>query len=112
VPQFTDYIQNLQRAKAFEQLIQKRPNKQLKGVIEYCFSGMKFKVRIDYEGCFIAFGLNGIRTLNNDKNQPQQYKLHMEAVEYARERLLQRDVTLELEFADKRGGWFGTLILN
>lgn len=51
-------------------MMMKKPNKELRGVIDYCFSGMKFKVRIDGEGCYIAFGLNGVRTLNNDKNQP------------------------------------------
>lgn len=112
VPQFTDYMQNLNRAKAFEQMLAKRPNKQLKGVVEYCFSGMKFKIRIDYEGCYIGYGLNGVKTLNNDKNQPQQYKFHCEALEFAKEKLLQRDVTLNLEFADKRGNWFGSLIVG
>ena len=60
----------MNRARAFETVMMKRPNKQLKGVVEYLSSGMKFKIRVDAENCFINFGLNGIKTLANDKNQP------------------------------------------
>jgi hypothetical protein len=74
----------------------KKPNRELRGVVDYCFSGMKFKVRVDAEGCYIAFGLNGVRTLNNDKNQPQQYEFSQKALEFAKEKLYQRDVTLDL----------------
>ena len=38
------------------------------GVVEYCFSGMRYKVRIDSEGIAIAFNILGIRTMANDKN--------------------------------------------
>jgi len=51
-------------------MMNSKANKQLRGVVDYCFSGMKYKVRIDGESCYIAFGLNGVKTLNNDKNQP------------------------------------------
>lgn len=46
----------------------KRPNKKLNGVIEYCFSGMRFKVRLDSENTAIGFSLFGVKTMANDKN--------------------------------------------
>ena len=63
-----DIVQNTKKAKEFEALIMKRPNRKLNGVVEYCFSGMRFKVRIDSENTSLAFNLLGIRTMPNDKN--------------------------------------------
>jgi len=48
----------------------KRPNRKLQGVVEYCFSGMRFKVRLDSENTAIGFSLLGVKTMANDKNQP------------------------------------------
>jgi len=49
-------------------MIMKRPNRKLNGVVEYCFSGMRFKVRLDSEHASIAFNLLGVKTMPNDKN--------------------------------------------
>lgn len=49
-------------------MILKRPNRQLNGVVEYCFSGMRFKIRLDSENTSIAFNLLGVKTMPNDKN--------------------------------------------
>lgn len=46
----------------------KRPNKKLNGVVEYCFSGMRLKVRLDSENVSIAFSILGVKTMANDKN--------------------------------------------
>ncbi len=67
---FNDLTQNPKKAKGFEVMIMKRPNKKLNGVVEYCFSGMRFKVRLDSENTSISFSLLGIKTMANDKNQP------------------------------------------
>jgi staphylococcal nuclease domain-containing protein 1 len=88
IHQFTDLISNIQRAKAFENMMMKRHEKTLKGMVEYCFSGMKFKIRVDSESSSIAFGLNGIRTLSGDKNQPQHHEFYIKALDYAKEKLL------------------------
>ena len=70
---------------------------------------MRFKVRLDTEGCSIAFSLLGVRTMANDKNQPQQLAFSNEAMKFAKDTLTQRDVTIDLDSADKRGTFFGTL---
>lgn len=56
----------------------------MNGVIEYCFSGMRFKVRLDGENVAIGFNLLGVRTMSNDKNQPEQLELSNEALAYAK----------------------------
>lgn len=63
-----DLVANLKGAKAFEAMILKRPSRKCNGVVEYCFSGMRFKVRLDGESTAIALNLLGVRTAANDKN--------------------------------------------
>jgi staphylococcal nuclease domain-containing protein 1 len=65
---FNDLVANTKRAKEYEAMVMKRPNRKMNGVIEYCFSGMRFKVRLDGENTAIALNLLGVRTMSNDKN--------------------------------------------
>lgn len=67
---YNDLTNNPKKAKNFEAMVMKRPNKRLNGVVEYCFSGMRFKVRLDTENTSISFSILGIKTMSNDKNQP------------------------------------------
>jgi len=60
---FADLIENTKQAKEYEQMIVKRQDKKLQGVVEYCFSGMRYKVRLDWEGRTIALNLLGVRTM-------------------------------------------------
>lgn len=90
----------------------KRPNRRMNGVVEYCFSGMRFKVRLDQENTAIGLNLLGVKTMANDKNQPQLLEFSNEALAFAKEHLLQRDVVVEPDFADKRGSFFGTVTLS
>ena len=68
---FNDLVSNTKKSKDFEAMVMKRPSRKVNGVIEYCFSGMRFKVRLDTENTAIALNLLGVRTMQNDKNQPK-----------------------------------------
>lgn len=81
---YNDLVANPKKAKEFEAMIMKRPSRKMNGVVEYCFSGMRFKVRLDSENVSIAFSLLGIKTMPNDKNQPEMLKLSNEALDFAR----------------------------
>jgi hypothetical protein len=90
-------------------MVMKRTDKRFTGVVEHCFSAMRFKVRLDGEARMIAFSLLGVRSMLNDKNQPAMLKFSEEALEFAKDNVYQRDVTVELFSQDKRGTFFGTL---
>ena len=90
-------------------MVMKRPDRRMNGVVEVCFSGMRFKVRLDSENIAIAINLLGVRTMANDKNQPQLLELSNEALRFAKQTLHQRDVIIEPHFADKKGSFFGTV---
>lgn len=84
----------------------------MQGVVEYCFSGMRFKVRLDQEGIQIAINLLGVKTMQNDKNQPIHLEYAKDAQLFAKETLFQKDVIVEIDFADKRGTFFGSVSLS
>jgi len=44
-------------------MVTKRKDRTFRGVVEYCFSGMKFKVRLEQEGRLVALNLLGVRTM-------------------------------------------------
>lgn len=68
-------------------MILKRPERKFAGVVEYCFSGMKYKVRLDDEGRAIAFNLLGVKTMSNDKNQPIFDEYANDALQLAKDNL-------------------------
>jgi len=76
---YNDLVQNTKKAKEFENMVMKRPDRKLNGVVEYCFSGMRFKIRVDSENSSIAFNLLGVKTMPNDKNNPQLLELANDA---------------------------------
>lgn len=93
-------------------MVVNRKDRSFKGVVEYCFSGMKFKVRLDTEGRMVSFILLGVQTMNQDKNQPTLLEYANDALKLAKDTLFQREVTVELFFADKRGNFFGTITMS
>lgn len=93
-------------------MFMQRQTRTFPGVVEYCFSGMRFKVRLNEEGCCIALNLLGVRTMASDKNQPTLQEYANDAKKFAQGQLSQRDVSCEIVTADKRGTFFGYLILN
>lgn len=65
----------------------KRPNRKMNGVVEYVFSGMRFKVRLDGESTAIGLNILGVKTMPNDKNMPQMLELSNDALQYAKDML-------------------------
>ncbi len=90
-------------------MINKKKCRKFHGVVEYCFSGTRFKVRIDSESCYIALNILGAKSMAKDKNQPEIEELFNEAQYLAKESLHQKDVSIDIFFTDKRGSFFGTL---
>lgn len=60
---FSDLSQSTKQAKEFEAMVMKRKDRTFRGVVEYCFSGMKFKVRLEQEGRLVAINLHGVKTM-------------------------------------------------
>ena len=106
---FNDLSQNSKLAKDYEAMLFKRKDTKFNAVVEYCFSGMRFKVRLEGENCLLALNLIGVKTLSADKNQPALAEYAHDALSFAKDHLFQRDVQVELYSADKKGNFFGTV---
>ena len=104
---FIDTSKNSKASKTIYSSLSSKPI--MFGVIEYCFSGQKFKIRIDDENCSISFGMIGIKIPQPDMNQPGITEVSAQAKEYAKNILHQRDVALNVKYMDKRGTFLGNL---
>jgi len=90
--------------------------KKHKAMIEYCFSGGRFKVFLPSQNCFLFFAISGLRCPNRarkartPKDQPREAEpMSEEAHTYSRLNLMQRQVTIEIEDMDKGGTALGAL---
>jgi hypothetical protein len=77
-------LQN-KRSQNVEQILLKQKNHN--AVVEYCLSGARVKLRIDSENVVIPFGIQGVRGLTNDQNQPKMLELSNQAKDFAKEEL-------------------------
>ena len=97
---------NSQSAKSIFSTLSEKGN--LKGVIDFWFSGQKFKIRIDTENCYIGFSLIGIKIPMSDQNHPEITEISNTAKEFAKTLLHQRDAVVIVKFIDKKGTFLGT----
>ncbi|CAA3023629.1 staphylococcal nuclease domain-containing 1-like [Olea europaea subsp. europaea] len=89
------------KAKDFLPFLQR--NRRMTAVVEYVLSGHRFKLYIPKETCSIAFSFSGVRCPGRD----EQYS--DEAIALMRQKIMQRDVEIEVETVDRTGTFLGTL---
>ncbi|VAI01194.1 unnamed protein product [Triticum turgidum subsp. durum] len=92
---------NSKKAKDFLPFLQR--NRRHTAVVEYVFSGHRFKLTIPKETCSIAFSLSGVRCPGKDEPYSS------EAIALMRRMILQRDVEIEVETVDRTGTFIGSL---
>ncbi|CAM6104246.1 unnamed protein product [Calypogeia fissa] len=89
------------KARHFLPFLQK--SRRLPAIVDYVLSGHRFKLLIPKETCAIAFSLSGVRC------QGRGEKYSEEAITFMRQKIMQRDVEIEVETVDKTGTFLGTL---
>ncbi|XP_062223213.1 ribonuclease TUDOR 1-like [Phragmites australis] len=89
------------KAKDFLPFLQR--NRRHSAIVEYVFSGHRFKLTIPKETCSIALSFSGVRCPG--KGEPYSD----EAIALMRRRVLQRDVEIEVEAVDRTGTFLGSL---
>lgn len=104
------FIDTSKNSKASKTIYSSLTGKEsINGVVEFCFSGQRFKIRLDSENCSVAFGLIGVKIPQPDANQPGITEISENAKEYAKSVLHQRDVIINVKYMDKRGTFLGNL---
>ena len=85
----------------------------LKCVVDYCFSANKFKLRIDEKQVMIPFGLIGVKSFTNDKNNSSLFQKHFKiSHDFVVNTILQRDGVCDIIQADKVGNYFGNFFFE
>jgi len=74
-----------------------------KAVVEYVFSGGRFKIFVPKENCFVFFALSGLRCPARARKSRVGEPLAEEAFHFSRTNFMQRDVEIEIEDTDKGG---------
>ncbi|KAL7152664.1 hypothetical protein ABFS83_04G113800 [Erythranthe nasuta] len=92
---------NAKRAKDFLPSLQR--SRRMPAVVEYVLSGHRFKIDIPKATCSVAFSLSGVRCPGRGEPYSE------EAIAFMRRRIMQRDVEIEVETADRTGTFLGTL---
>eukprot|EP00013_Stygamoeba_regulata_P000088 CAMPEP_0177633238 /NCGR_PEP_ID=MMETSP0447-20121125/2730_1 /TAXON_ID=0 /ORGANISM="Stygamoeba regulata, Strain BSH-02190019" /LENGTH=925 /DNA_ID=CAMNT_0019134883 /DNA_START=1 /DNA_END=2778 /DNA_ORIENTATION=- len=83
---------------------------KLEALVEYVFSGTRFKLFIPRESCLINFSVAGLKAPAKRGNLDEPFA--EESVEFARELLLQQTVEIEVENIDKGGNFLGNMWCN
>lgn len=78
-------------------------SRRVPAVVEYVFSGHRFKLLIPKETCSIAFAFSGVRCPGREEPYSD------EAIALMRRRIMQRDVEIEVETVDRTGTFLGSL---
>ncbi|GJN03066.1 hypothetical protein PR202_ga20469 [Eleusine coracana subsp. coracana] len=89
------------KAREFIHMLQQK--KRHNAIVEYVFSGHRFKLTIPKETMTITFSFSGVRCPG--KNEPYSN----DAIALMRRRILQRDVEVQIETVDKTGTFLGSL---
>ncbi|KAG8388177.1 hypothetical protein BUALT_Bualt02G0098700 [Buddleja alternifolia] len=97
----TDLLTASKKAKDFLPFLQR--NRRMPAVIEYVFSGHRFKVDIPKATCSGAFSLSGVRCPGREEPYSE------EAIAFMRRKIMQRDVEIEVETVDRTGTFLGTM---
>ncbi|KAL6495805.1 Translin-1 [Orobanche gracilis] len=78
-------------------------SRRMSAIVEYVFSGHRYKLYIPKETCSIAFSLSGVRCPGRDEPYSD------EAIAFMRRKIMQRDVEIEVETVDRTGTFLGSL---
>eukprot|EP00922_Rhytidocystis_sp_ex-Travisia-forbesii_P071159 GHVS01106201.1.p1 GENE.GHVS01106201.1~~GHVS01106201.1.p1 ORF type:complete len:936 (-),score=126.12 GHVS01106201.1:359-3166(-) len=105
---------NAARARTFESQLTRYG--RIDGVVEYIFNGGRFKLRIQKENLAISFVIGAIRCPQTARaaapsggpSRPGE-PFAVEALQFAREQLMQRDVSVKIQQTDRGGNFIGTL---
>eukprot|EP01137_Pigoraptor_chileana_P032464 Opistho-2@21860 len=86
-------------------------------VVEYVASGSRLRLFLPKETCYLTFLLSGIKcpraSIRTGADAGQKGEPYGdEALEFTRDRAFQRDVDVEVETIDNRGGFVGTVYID
>jgi staphylococcal nuclease domain-containing protein 1 len=103
VTMINDLSQDVSKARQFLAFLKR--NGRQRGVVEYVFSGSKYKLFVPKEGCMIVLSLAAVKTPRSNPPEP----LAKESTQFAQSRVMQHDIEFEVTSQDKGGNFIGTI---
>jgi len=95
-------------ARTLETLLKEKSHQ---AVIEYLFTGSRYKIRIPRHNVLVILSLSGVQAPQL-KQGPEPDSPAVRALEFAKARILQRNVRIELEASDKYDNLIGNVFLS
>ncbi|KAI9777042.1 MAG: hypothetical protein M1839_009093 [Geoglossum umbratile] len=109
--QFVDASESVQKAKVQFSILQRQ--KKVPAIVDFVKSGSRFTVLIPRENAKLTFVLSGIRAPKSARNPSEKGEpFGQEAHDFAIRRCMQRDVEIDVENLDSKGGFIGTLYIS
>ncbi|KAJ3100905.1 hypothetical protein HDU97_001845 [Phlyctochytrium planicorne] len=105
-----DASETAAKAKQFLPFLQR--SGYISGVVDFVAAGSRFKVWIPSQNTKITLVLAGIRTPKAGRLNEKAEQFGPESLEFANRKILQRDVEIFVEGADKVGGFIGNLFIQ
>ena len=84
---------------------------KMRAVVEHCYNGARFKLFLPKEGTFLNFALSSVvspATAGRREGAVDE-PFGQEALDFARSKLMQRDVSIHIEGANRGGTFMGSL---
>ena len=108
---FVDASESVQKAKIQFSILQRQ--KKVPAIVDFVKSGSRFTVLVPRENAKLTFVLSGIRAPKSARNPSEKGEpFGQEAHDFAIRRCMQRDVEIDVENLDSKGGFIGTLYIN
>ncbi|OJT09282.1 nuclease domain-containing protein 1 [Trametes pubescens] len=86
---------------------------RIPAIVEYVAAGSRFKIFLPKDNQVLTLVLSGIRAPRTARNSSEVSEPYgHESAEFATRRYMQRDVEIEINDADKSGGFIGALYYN
>eukprot|EP00916_Digyalum_oweni_P000878 GHVL01001775.1.p1 GENE.GHVL01001775.1~~GHVL01001775.1.p1 ORF type:complete len:825 (+),score=170.20 GHVL01001775.1:54-2528(+) len=102
---------NVKKAKSLADTLIRKKN--LTGIVEFIFNGGRFKLRLPTESLIISFTLGGVRVPQNTRGGKEVSEAFaQESTNYARHIILNHEVSIIVENADRGGNFMGNLFYD
>eukprot|EP00824_Muranothrix_gubernata_P019686 TRINITY_DN3956_c2_g1_i1.p1 TRINITY_DN3956_c2_g1~~TRINITY_DN3956_c2_g1_i1.p1 ORF type:complete len:934 (+),score=250.11 TRINITY_DN3956_c2_g1_i1:151-2952(+) len=106
-----DLTMDSSKAKGFLTFLQR--DKRHRAIVEFIFTGARYKLLIPAQSCYIMFSLSGVRCPAMGRREGTKSEPYAEdAVGCAKQACFQREVDVEVEAVDRNGCFLGSMFVD
>uniref|UniRef100_A0A7S3GBZ8 Uncharacterized protein n=1 Tax=Palpitomonas bilix TaxID=652834 RepID=A0A7S3GBZ8_9EUKA len=99
-------------AKAKQVLSFLQKEREVEAIVDFVLSSTRVKVYVPKENCMVVVAMAGVQCPSGPRGDSKGDPFGAEALAFAKDKLHQRDVTIEFDQVDKSGAFIGTVYVN